>query len=201
MALTIPPNKNTKEDKLLVQRAKEGDSKAFERLMKKYRKSVYYMILRMVRNADDADDLTQEAFAKAFTSIHNFDAKFAFSTWLFRIASNNSIDYVRKKRLTTVSINGDKEGEDGGTIQIDIKDGALDPEEVQLKQQRHQYLRMALDRIPESFRKLVELRYFDELSYEEIAQHLEIPLGTVKAKLFRSRELIEEEMKKVIHDL
>lgn len=201
MALTIPPNKNTKEDKLLVQRAKEGDSKAFERLMKKYRKSVYYMILRMVRNADDADDLTQEAFAKAFTSINNFDAKFAFSTWLFRIASNNSIDYVRKKRLTTVSINGDKEGEDGGTIQIDIKDGALDPEEVQLKQQRHQYLRMALDRIPESFRKLVELRYFDELSYEEIAQHLEIPLGTVKAKLFRSRELIEEEMKKVIHDL
>lgn len=201
MALKLPPNKNTKEDKLLVQKAQEGDGKAFERLLKKYRKSVYYMLLKMVKNNDDADDLTQEAFAKAFTSIKNFDSTYAFSTWLFRIASNNCIDYVRKKRLSTISIDQPVEGEDGGSMQFDLRDSGLDPNETLLKQQRKRYLQMAMDRIPDSFRKLVELRYFDELSYEEISEKMEIPLGTVKAKLFRSRELLEDEMKKVIKDL
>lgn len=201
MALNLPPNKNTKEDKLLVQRAQEGDEKAFEKLLRKYRKSVYYMLLKMVKSNDDADDLTQEAFAKAFTSIKNFDSTYAFSTWLFRIASNNCIDYVRKKRLMTISIDQPIESEDGGSMQFDLRDHDLDPNEVMLKQQRQKYLKMAMDRIPESFRKLVELRYFEELSYEEISVKMEIPLGTVKAKLFRSRELLEDEMKKVIKDL
>lgn len=188
-------SKNTLEDRELVARAKKGDEKAFERLEMKYRKSVYYMLLKMVKRADDADDLTQEAFAKAFTSIEKFDSKFAFSTWLFRIATNNTIDFIRKKRVQTVSIDSPIEGDDGSRMRFDVKDYGLDPNQAMLKQQRKQYLAKAIDRLPEKYRTLVDLRYFQELSYEEVANTLQIPLGTVKAQLFRARELLSQELK------
>jgi len=190
-------SKNTQEDRKLVADAKKGESYAFERLLKKYRKSVYYMLLKMVKNADDAEDLTQEAFAKAFNSIEKFDSKFAFSTWLFRIATNNCIDFIRKKRVQTVSIDQPVEGDDGSSMRFDVKDENLDPNESMLKQQRKRYLRMAIDRLPEKYRVLVELRYFQELSYEEVANELQIPLGTVKAQLFRARELLNQELKNI----
>ncbi len=190
-------SKNTKEDRQLVADAKKGDRHAFERLLQKYRKSVYYMLLKMVKNADDAEDLTQEAFAKAFNSIEKFDSKFAFSTWLFRIATNNCIDFIRKKRVQTVSIDQPIDGDDGSSMRIDVKDDNLDPNESLLKQQRKRYLRMAIDRLPEKYRVLVDLRYFQEFSYEEVANELQIPLGTVKAQLFRARELLNQELKNI----
>ncbi len=190
-------SKNTQEDRKLVADAKKGDNNAFERLLKKYRKSVYYMLLKMVKNADDAEDLTQEAFAKAFNSIEKFDSKFAFSTWLFRIATNNCIDFIRKKRVQTVSIDQPVEGDDGSSMRFDVRDENLDPNESMLKKQRKRYLRMAIDRLPEKYRVLVELRYFQELSYEEVANELQIPLGTVKAQLFRARELLNQELKNI----
>lgn len=188
-------SKNTQEDRGLVAAAKKGDPRAFETLLKKYRKSVYYMLLKMVKNADDAEDLTQEAFAKAFNSIEKFDSKFAFSTWLFRIATNNCIDFIRKKRVQTVSIDQPVEGDDGSSMRFDIRDDNLDPNEFMLKKQRKRYLEMAIKRLPEKYRILVELRYFRELSYEEVANELQIPLGTVKAQLFRARELLNQELK------
>lgn len=188
-------SKNTKEDRKLVAAAKKGDNKAFQTLLKKYRKSVYYMLLKMVKNADDAEDLTQEAFAKAFNSIEKFDSKYAFSTWLFRIATNNCIDFIRKKRVQTVSIDTPVEGDDGSNMRFDVRDEELDPNEAMLKQQRRRYLNMAIERLPEKYKVLVELRYFRELSYEEVAQELQIPLGTVKAQLFRARELLNQELK------
>ncbi len=188
-------SKNTKEDRKLVADAKKGDNKAFQTLLKKYRKSVYYMLLKMVKNADDAEDLTQEAFAKAFNSIEKFDSKYAFSTWLFRIATNNCIDFIRKKRVQTVSIDQPVEGDDGSNMRFDVKDEELDPNEAMLKKQRKRYLNMAIERLPEKYKVLVELRYFQELSYEEVARELEIPLGTVKAQLFRARELLNQELK------
>ena len=190
-------SKNTLEDRQLVAAAKTGDNKAFEKLLSKYRKSVYYMLLKMVKNADDAEDLTQEAFAKAFNSIEKFDSTFAFSTWLFRIATNNCIDFIRKKRVSTVSIDQPLEGDDGSRMRFDVKDDNLDPNQEMLKKQRKHYLNMAIDRLPEKYRTLVELRYFRELSYEEVAQELQIPLGTVKAQLFRARELLSQELKKI----
>lgn len=190
-------SKNTKEDRQLVADAKKGDRHAFARLLQKYRKSVYYMLLKMVKNADDAEDLTQEAFAKAFNSIEKFDSKFAFSTWLFRIATNNCIDFIRKKRVQTVSIDQPIDGDDGSSMRIDVKDDNLDPNESLLKQQRKRYLRMAIDRLPEKYRVLVDLRYFQEFSYEEVANELQIPLGTVKAQLFRARELLNQELKNI----
>jgi RNA polymerase sigma-70 factor (ECF subfamily) len=188
-------SKNTLEDRVLVADAKKGDAKAFEKLESKYRKSVYYMLLKMVKNADDAEDLTQEAFAKAFVSIHKFDSKYAFSTWLFRIATNNCIDFIRKKRVMTVSIDQPVEGDDGSSMRFDVRDHNLDPNQTMLKKQRKQYLAKAIDRLPEKYRTLVDLRYFQELSYEEVANELQIPLGTVKAQLFRARELLSQELK------
>lgn len=195
--ITPKISKNTQEDRILVADAKKGDNKAFAALLKKYRKPVYYMLLKMVKNADDAEDLTQEAFAKAFNSIDKFDSKYAFSTWLFRIATNNCIDFIRKKRVQTVSIDQPVEGEDGSNMRFDVKDENLDPNQRMLKKQRKQYLNMAIERLPEKYRTLVELRYFQELSYEEVAKELQIPLGTVKAQLFRARELLSQELKNI----
>lgn len=197
MALKSEVSKNTQEDRELVAAAKRGDNKAFEALLRKYRKSVYYMLLKMIKNPDDAEDLTQEAFAKAFNSIEKFDATFAFSTWLFRIATNNCIDFIRKKRVQTVSIDQPMEGDDGSNIHFDVKDDNLDPNQSMLKKQRKKYLNMAIERLPEKYRTLVELRYFKEYSYEEVAQELQIPLGTVKAQLFRARELLSQELKNI----
>jgi RNA polymerase sigma factor (sigma-70 family) len=116
---------------------------------------------------------------------------------LFRIATNNCIDFIRKKRVQTVSIDQPVEGDDGSSMRFDVKDENLDPNESMLKQQRKRYLRMAIDRLPEKYRVLVELRYFQELSYEEVANELQIPLGTVKAQLFRARELLNQELKNI----
>lgn len=187
-------SQNTIDDLSLVEMAKNGDNKAYERLLKKYRKSVYYMLLKMVNNADDAEDLTQEAFAKAFNSLHKFDPKYAFSTWLFRIATNNCIDFIRKKRVQTISIDNPYESDEGDTMSFDIRDPDLNPNEVMLKNQRKEYIQMAVDKLPEKYKILVELRYFQELSYEEVAEELELPLGTVKAQLFRARELLNQEL-------
>ncbi|RMG25434.1 MAG: sigma-70 family RNA polymerase sigma factor [Bacteroidetes bacterium] len=195
--VTPKVSKNTQEDRELVAAAKRGENKAFETLLKKYRKSVYYMLLKMVKNADDAEDLTQEAFAKAFNSIDKFDSKYAFSTWLFRIATNNCIDFIRKKRVQTVSIDAPVEGDDGSSMRFDVRDENLDPNQTMLKKQRSQYLNMAIERLPEKYRILVELRYFKEFSYEEVAKELQIPLGTVKAQLFRARELLNQELKNI----
>jgi RNA polymerase sigma factor (sigma-70 family) len=188
-------SKNTLDDLELVKRAKQNDPKAFEKLLKKYRKSVYYMLLKMVNNADDADDLTQEAFAKAFNSLPKFDSKYAFSTWLFRIATNNCIDFIRKKRVNTVSIDTPYENDEGDNMSFDIRDPDLNPDDIMLRKQRKEYLQMAVEKLPEKYKLLVDLRYFQELSYEEVADELELPLGTVKAQLFRARELLAEELK------
>jgi RNA polymerase sigma-70 factor (ECF subfamily) len=188
-------SKNTLDDLELVKRAKKNDPKAFERLLQKYRKSVYYMLLKMVNNTDDAEDLTQEAFAKAFNSLAKFDSKYAFSTWLFRIATNNCIDFIRKKRIQTVSIDTSYENDEGDSMSFDIRDPNLNPNEVMLKQQRKEYLQKAVERLPAKYKRLVDLRYFQELSYEEVADELDLPLGTVKAQLFRARELLSQELK------
>ena len=193
-------SKNVNEDFELVRRAKKGEEKAFEKILQKYRKSVYYMLLKMVKNADDADDLTQEAFAKAFKSINKFDPKYAFSTWLFRIATNNCIDFIRKKRVQTISIENPSDNDDDN-YQLEIRDPDDDPNEALLRKQRKKYLKIAMEKLPEKYQMLLELRYFQELSYQEVADELDLPLGTVKAQLFRARELLQEELGHIEKDI
>lgn len=179
----------------LVQRAlSEKDQKAFAELMERYREPIYFMLLKMVNNKDDADDLTIEAFGKAFRRMHQYTPQFAFSTWLFKIATNNAIDFIRKKRIKAISIDQGFSTDDGDTIEISIKDAVLDPAEAMQKEERIKKMREIVDKLKPRYRKLVEMRYFDELAYEEIAEELNLPLGTVKAQLFRAREFLFQMM-------
>ena len=180
---------NAVNDFNLVIRAKGGDQKAYADLMQRYKDSIYFMSLKMVNNKDDAMDLTIETFGKAFENIEKYKPDFAFSTWLFRIATNNCIDFIRKKRLNLVSIHSltDESGEER---QLDIKADTLNPEESSIKKQQNEAIKLIVDKLPLRYKTLITLRYFDELSYEEIAQELDLPLGTVKAQLFRARDLM-----------
>ena len=153
------------------------------------------MILKMVRNVDDAEDLTIEAFAKAFKNLRKFNPEFTFSTWLFRIATNNCIDFIRKKKLDTMSIHNPYKNEDGDSSDIDIKDVNLDPQEEAIKSQKVEIIQAIVTKLPSKYQTLVRLRYFDELSYEEIAVQIDAPLGTVKAQLHRARELLYDLIK------
>ncbi|WP_143962308.1 RNA polymerase sigma factor [Litoribacter populi] len=181
------------EDFELIDRAVgHKDQQAFATLMKRYKKAVYFMILKMIRDADDADDLTMEAFAKAFKNLHKFKKDYTFSTWLFRIATNNTIDFIRKKKLKTMSLNNTLTDDGGNSVNIDVEDDENNPQDEFIKSQRIEMVRIFVDKLPAKYRKLVQLRYFDELSYDEIAAELDKPLGTVKAQLHRSRELLFE---------
>ncbi|HOX83517.1 MAG TPA: sigma-70 family RNA polymerase sigma factor [Chryseolinea sp.] len=183
------------EDFRLIDLAVEGDDKSYAKLLSRYKRPVYHMILKMVRNVDDAEDLTIESFAKAFRSLHRFKKDFTFSTWLFRIATNNTIDYIRKKKLNTMSIENTYTDDDGQSVSIDVEDDNLDPQEETIKTQKIELIQLFVDKLPPKYQRLVRLRYFEELSYEEIADKLPAPLGTVKAQLHRARELMFEMVK------
>lgn len=189
-------SKKAKVDFELVQRAKEhGDQKAYAKIMLRYRKPVYHMILKMIKNENDAEDLTIEAFAKAFKNIHKFNPDYTFSTWLFRIATNNCIDFIRKKKLDTLSINSAFTDDNGENVTLDIRDNRLDPQEEAIKKQKIEIMRIIVTQLPSKYQVLIRLRYFDELSYEEISKELDAPLGTVKAQLHRAREILSDLMK------
>lgn len=172
-----------------------NDEQAYGELMKRYKKPVYHMVLKMVRNVDDAEDLTIEAFAKAFKNLHRFKKDYTFSTWLFRIATNNAIDFIRKKKLETFSLNTSFKNDNGDSVNIDVEDHNLDPQEEAIKSQKIELIRIFVTKLPPKYQRLVRLRYFDELSYDEIARELDAPLGTVKAQLHRARELMYDLVK------
>ena len=183
------------EDFKLIDMAVGGDEKAFAKLLQRYKRPVYHMILKMVRNVDDAEDLTIESFAKAFKSLSKFNKDFTFSTWLLRIATNNSIDFIRKKKLNTLSIENTFTDDDGQSVSIDIEDANLNPQDVAIRLQKEEIIQVFVNMLPAKYQKLVRLRYFNELSYEEIAAEIEAPLGTVKAQLHRARELLYDLVK------
>jgi RNA polymerase sigma-70 factor (ECF subfamily) len=188
-------SEKAKYDFRLVERAKEGDQKAYAELMRRYRKPVYHLILKMVRQQDDAEDLTIEAFAKAFKNLPKFNPEYTFSTWLFRIATNNCIDFIRKKRLSTMSIDGSFKDDNGDEVGMDIKDTNLNPQEETIKEQKIEIVKAIVTKLPSKYQILIKMRYFQELSYEEIANELDSPLGTVKAQLHRARELLYDMVK------
>jgi len=148
------------------------------------------MILKMINNKSDAEDLTIEAFGKAFNRLHQYTPDFAFSTWLFRIATNNCIDFIRKKKMITFSIDKGFEDDEGNQSNFDIKESSLDPEERIIRKQKIRIMREIVDQLKPRYKELIVLRYFRELSYEEIAETTELPLGTVKAQLFRARDML-----------
>lgn len=185
-----------KRDYELVMRAlNDGDQKAYAELMKYYHESIYFMMLKMTKDPTDAEDLTIEAFGKAFRYLPQYTPDFAFSTWLFKIASNNCIDYIRKKRLTVTSI--DRTADDyEESFAHNIPCKHPDPEDTVILKQKYKALREIVEKLKPHYKKLIELRYYKEYSYEEISEELKLPLGTVKVQLFRARDLLCQIIKK-----
>lgn len=195
--MEVNPNftEKAKRDFFLVQKAlEENDRQAYATLLSNYRDSIYFMLLKMTNNRDDAEDLTIEAFGKAFKSLSQYTPNYAFSTWLFKIASNNCIDFMRKKRQQLISLDQEFNDSAGSELSKTISDEELNPEEVMINEQKIQYMRSIVEKLKPHYRILVQLRYFEELSYEEISERLNLPMGTVKAKLFRARDFLYELM-------
>jgi len=184
------------KDLSLVEAAIKGDQLAYGQLMERYRESIYYMMLKMVKNSDDADDLTIEAFGKAFNRLEQYSPNYAFSTWLYKIASNNCIDHIRKKRIQVTSMDRGIKTSDGETLYYDAESNTRDPEETVMHKQKVKHMRDLVSQLKPRYKVLVEKRYFEELSYEEIAQELDLPLGTVKAQLFRARDFLANMIEK-----
>jgi RNA polymerase sigma-70 factor (ECF subfamily) len=186
-------SEKAKEDIRLVEQAKAGDQKAYARLLSKYRETMYHMISRMVKNSHDAEDLTMESFGKAFRNIQYYKPERAFSTWLFKIATNGVIDFIRGKRLRMISIDNDPDADDGVSSNVGVPElieDSDDPEERMIREQKADYMWQIVSQLHEDYREITIMRYFKEKSYTEISEELGIPIGTVKARLFRSRELL-----------
>lgn len=178
-----------RKDFELVQAALTGDENAFARLLGRYKDAIYFMLLKMVNNKSDAEDLTLEAFGKAFKNLHQYSPNYAFSTWLFKIASNNCIDFLRKRKGVTISIANNNENNDADSP-VKLRSRDPDPEEKLIRKQKAILMRRVVRKLKPRYQTLVEYRYFREMSYEEIASELSLPLGTVKAQLFRAREML-----------
>jgi RNA polymerase sigma-70 factor (ECF subfamily) len=189
-------SQKAKEDYELVQEAVAGCQRAYASLMNKYRHSIYRTMLKMVNHPEDAHDLTLEAFGKAFHHLHNYTPNYAFSTWLFKIAMNNGIDHIRKKRLKLLSIDDPVEPNGANDYAENLRSYTLDPEELVIREQRVDLMREVVKKLSLKYRLMIELRFFEEMSYHEISDELNIPLGTVKAQLFRAKEMLYELLQK-----
>ncbi len=177
-----------RNDLILVELARNGNEKAFAGLMNRYRDSIYFLLLKMVNNTSDAEDLTIEAFGKAFRNLDSFTPDFAFSTWLFKIATNNCIDFIRKKQASPAPI--DQLQDDLDSLTVNLQSDLPDPEETLINDQKIAVLRGIVSQLKPRYKRLIELRYYKEYSYEEIARELDLPIGTVKAQLFRAKTLL-----------
>jgi len=193
VSFTSPAEKPTRaqQECLWVQDALEGNAKAYEQLLLRYRQSLYHLVLKMVRNPDDAQDLTIQVFTRAFRYLSYFKPDYAFSTWLFRIATNCSISFIQRKKLQTVPLNGLPTPGKGASL-TDLPDYSLDPQQMLIRQQRIDLVQQVVNQLPSHYAHLVRLHYFEEMRYEEIAAMLKMPMGTVKAQLFRARALLRE---------
>lgn len=180
-----------REDAASIRRALSGDQRAYKKLRQKYHESIHNLIYRMIRDKDEVEDLTQEAFIKAFMSLSSFNDEFAFSTWLYKIATNNCIDYIRRKKLQTFSIDKPVESKESDYT-FELPDSTYEPDQELIDRQRKRLLEDAINSLPAKYRHVIHLRHVEEKEYQEIAAILKLPLGTVKAHIFRAREMLNK---------
>ena len=183
------------EDAHLITQALKGDQAAFKRLRQKYHDAIFNLIYRIVRDKEEVEDLTQEAFIKAFTSLPSFNEEYAFSTWLYKIATNNSIDYIRRKKLQTFSIDKPIESKDSD-YSFELPDSSRGADQEMISSQRKKMIEEAINSLPAKYRQVILLRHVEEKDYQEIAGILHLPLGTVKAHIFRAREMLYRALRK-----
>ena len=178
----------------LIEKALAGEQKAYANIVDQFRDQIYHFILRMVKDKAQAEDLTQETFIKAFRALDSFNSDYAFSTWLYKIAANNCIDYFRKKKLATTSLDTPIKVKDG-ELQRDFADEEQGPESELISKEQTNHIRFAIDSLPVKYKEAIMLRHSQDKSYEEIAEMLNIPLGTVKVRIFRAREMLKSRLK------
>jgi len=182
------------EDDKLVKKAIGGQEEAYKKLVDKYERALFFHILKMVKDREQVEDLVQETFVKAFDNLNTYSTNYAFSTWLYRIATNHTIDYLRKKKLKTLSIDDPVKTKDG-EMEMQLPDESAETDRDIIRKQRQKIVQKAIQNLPEKYRKVIELRHMEEKSYKEISAVLDKPVGTVKAHIFRSRELLYKELK------
>lgn len=185
--------KKQDESKLIAE-ALNGNEQAYAEIMERYRNQLYHLMYKMVHNREESEDLVQEAFIKAFNALASFNEEFAFSTWLYKIAVNNCIDYLRKKRLQTFSYDKPVMAKDG-ELQREYPDLEASPDKEILSTEKTNIINIAIEELPDKYRTAIILRHREELAYEEIAERLGLPLGTVKARIFRAREMLKRKLK------
>ena len=188
-----------KDDARLIHAALDGNQAAYKQLMKKYHDAIYNLIYRIIHEKDEVADLTQEVFVKAFQSLKNFNEEYAFSTWLYKIATNSSIDYIRKRKLETFSIDKPIAMEESD-YHFELPDTTYQPDKSIIQKQRAHLIEGAISSLPEKYRRVIILRHTEERDYAEIAKILKLPIGTVKAHIFRARELLNKYLRdKISH--
>lgn len=178
------------DDNSLVADALKGNEQAFTTLMDRHKSALYHTLLKMTGNIADAEDLTVEAFSKAFKNLHKYNSKYAFSTWLFTIATNNCLDFIRHKKTVPFifePISAELEG-----VVNRIPTTNLDPEEQFVSNQTSTDLKDVVSSLKPEYRTIIELRYFKEYTYEEIASELNIPIGSVKTTLYRAKKTLQK---------
>jgi len=191
--LDIRSEKNKEEDILIIKKILGGDNSYFKILEKKYKKIIVTLIRKMIRNEDDVADLVQETFIKAYNALDKFQFGYTFSSWLYKIASNSTIDFMRKKRFQTISLDHPISQDEDHFLEIE--DNSYNADIDIISEERRTALMKAIDALPENYRHIIKLRHEDELDYSEISKQLDIPLGTVKAHLFRARKILLSELK------
>jgi len=183
-------------DQTLVKLALTGDQKAYKSLFEMHRQAIYHIAVKIIRNQEEANDLVQETFIKAFGSLKTYDSHYRFSTWLYKIAANCSIDYLRKKRIDSLSLDKPIETPDGD-MQMELPDYSYNPEqELRSKEQRFG-IEDAISSLPDKYKEVIILRHKEDRPYEDIAKQLRVPVGTVKARIFRARELLKKKLKSI----
>ena len=181
-----------KEDSRLVRRALRDDQEAFRELLERYRGPVYGIVRRMVPDTELALDISQEAFIRAFKNLDKFDQKRSFANWIFRIATNLCIDHHRKRKINTVSMVHSDDGGDEHTW--DAPDTAHTPGEEYTSNERRRQMVKLVDSLPGTYKSVIVLRYQEDRSYDEIAEILELPLGTIKARIHRAHKILKDKL-------
>ena len=183
------PSQSSEQDRELVEKALKGNQSAYNELMEKYRNALTRHVQRMVRQQGEVDDLVQECFIKAFSALNSYSTDYAFSTWLYKIATNHTIDFLRKKKLSTMSIDRPIQTKDG-EVEYELPDVSYRPDRHIVEDERRVLIQEAIGQLPEKYNRVIVMRHQQEKSYEEIARELDLPLGTVKAHIFRARALL-----------
>lgn len=181
-------------DELLVTRILAGEVSLYENLIARYERSIVNFIYRMIGDYEQALDLAQEVFFKAYRSLARFDPTFRFSTWLYRIASNRSIDHLRRQAPILLSLNDPGESEKGTEGVSQLKSATRGPEDLLVSRELGEQISRAIDDLPSAYRELILLRHLQGMSYEDIARVKHLPLGTVKNRLFRAREILRKRL-------